>query len=418
MKDARTGSLIVMAYALLVLFPSSAIATDDRNITRDDLIKHLTQRMSLSVRGIPGLKKDEQQTFLEKVRGELRAIGNQVLPESLSASTQGVLKRILATNKIIAEADMTYNRLVMEEWIRGIKLKFAIDRIVEPLSAEEDRVMRESVRSMSAGMLRSMTKHLSEFFSQNEIANHVQTREDFFLGQIGDPFSGIFRTAVGADGVAAIVDEFDRRLGESVVRIRKRLQQAERVGLSITEDGRKRKEFIEREKAMILREISVKAYKVLAKRTADTELPKKIDLDSLDPKYRAVVRKRRELEKVLREQRSRRQENAAQQERDERARKEWLQVASQVIDPKIAAWDFEDPETGTSTSGQREPSPPRDGTAAEHSTPSASELDSRTDSGSAGFWVVCGLIVLAASVIAGVVCWRRRKRRYDAPRGT
>ena len=338
-----------LLWGLAIIFPYCAATqalSDSVGISRDEVIERLSRNASIQEGGIPGLDAAAEVFLLERIRAEIRARGEGMLPETLTVSSKDRVEQVLEVRLRVSEADPAYNAAAIEECFHAVQVRVAFEKLAMPLSADVRSALVSNVKALRLAMQDSINKHLASYYSAETIIGVLDRIESERIAKIGNPISYALRVPVTEKDVAEIGGEFDVRLQESVKRVAARLAAAE----EIADPEARAKHQAEIGKAALV-EIITKGYSVLNHRTSDRKLAA-VDPDTLDPGYTESVRRRVEFARKLAIEKKERHEAEAKRAELAARRGKEHEVIKEVLDPAVedlgadVSWNSREGELG------------------------------------------------------------------------
>ena len=133
--------------------PVLAIKTQPNNsvtVFRDELLRYLQQRISLSSKITRTLSDTEQKELLINLKTELASLAVKSLPPTLSAPDEYTFQRLLGTNTIV-DKDKASDALVdLEEWLSYTVDRFAFSWYVIPPSGETREALESQIHRIAS----------------------------------------------------------------------------------------------------------------------------------------------------------------------------------------------------------------------------------------------------------------------------
>jgi hypothetical protein len=185
MKDNRLFFSIIILTSLLF---SSVLSKGNQeiNLSREELTERLIQNIQIPKSGIPGLKEDEQKVLLQEIKNKTRIMVRSIFPEVITTKSKDIMERVTLTGILITEKNMEYNNAAVLVWLKGIKIDLAFQNLVEPLPPDRQKALRDNIINLRKGIQDSMLIHLTEFFPDKEIINHLDITVESYLKKIND----------------------------------------------------------------------------------------------------------------------------------------------------------------------------------------------------------------------------------------
>lgn len=310
----------------------SYCANTEIELSRDQIINYLSERMDVSPEGIYNLEKNENGMFLDRMRSEMREIALRTLPDQLLASSEERLQKLMATNIIFFCDDPEYNKVRIEEWLMTLKLNFAMDKLIKPLPLETNNAIAKNIDYYGEKIEDVIHKHLSKYYKREDIAKALVDYKNMQIRKVNESESIYYRVPLNEDEINILINEFEKRLIDSNNRIVTRLDISNKSPFLKESE---KVQIYEQNKNQVVRELIQRAYNVLAEESSDKKIAS-IDPDSIVPGYREIVKKRVILNKEIKEKIAiEKQKKETQAEMKEIAER-YRDIALRIAESKIA----------------------------------------------------------------------------------
>ena len=318
----------LVAYIIITLIAAPTLS-QEVVLDRREVIEKLSQNVSIKAGGLKGIDADGAAELLKHMREEIRRIGEQVLPDTLTFTNVDRMKMILQPGVIVDSSDASYNEARAEEVLRTVNVYVGFEKVAKPLSAEAQASLAENIKNLRDTMQVSMVNHLSNYYSVDDIVSVLDKIRDQRVKAIGDPGSYALRIPIGREEIAEIGREFDARLQESIKRVAAQFASADKI-----DDPIVRKKYQDVLKKAILMEVIGKGFSALCRRTSDPALAS-LSPDSFDPKYTETVKRRVEIERRLGADRKKEHEDEVKRAKKDLEKHKEMELARDVFDPRI-----------------------------------------------------------------------------------
>jgi hypothetical protein len=169
--------------------PVLAIKTKPSNsvtVFRDELVRYLQQRITLSGKIANTLSDSEQKELLLNLKKELASLAVKSLPPTLSAPDEYTFKRLLGTNTIVDKDTASEALEDIEKWLLYIVDRFAFTWYVIPPSGETRETLERQIHLLVSEQQKCVIEHWSVWFSLEEAQSAVSRSSEIMIGKIAD----------------------------------------------------------------------------------------------------------------------------------------------------------------------------------------------------------------------------------------
>ena len=190
--------------------PVLAIKTQPNNsvtVFRDELLRYLQQRISLSSKITRTLSDTEQKELLINLKTELASLAVKSLPPTLSAPDEYTFQRLLGTNTIV-DKDKASDALVdLEEWLSYTVDRFAFSWYVIPPSGETREALESQIHRIASEQQKCIIEYCSAWFSPEEAQSAVSKSSEVMIGKIADRTTYAYKAPATEELLEQIITE-------------------------------------------------------------------------------------------------------------------------------------------------------------------------------------------------------------------
>lgn len=252
-------------------------------ISREEIIDRVAENVILSSSLKHGLDEGEQRKLLGSVRRQVAPLAAEILPENLAGSSLDNVERVIRNRLIITRSNTEYNNLRLRKHLMDIKLQLKFQMMVAPMSEQQTRALHQNVEQLVEGMRSSMARHLAEYYTKDEIDEHLDRIKKSLSTKIGDTNTYSLKVTANSQKIEDLLREFNVRLELSRDRVAVRLADVNTV--TDVDKATKLKDSI---KLRILHEITGKPLEIFLGMTSDPAL-KAINPENLAPGYSRII---------------------------------------------------------------------------------------------------------------------------------
>jgi len=277
---------------VVVLLAAALCAEEETVVARDEIVERLDAGMVLSGQ-MQRRPKALREKILSRLREELPASAEEVLPESVAGGAEGDVERILARKHVVSYAHREYNSALLKKRLVDTAYQIALSARVEPPTDQERATLADNISHAVKGAKSIIQKYAGNLVEPGAVDAKLAEVEKTLLARIDDRTSPGLKKAVTRERIDQAIKEVDALVAANISKVDAQLA---RLAAQIPAEQLAR--FKRRAAAGALNVLAQKAAAALSEMTVDPALAG-INPDELVPGYSGVQEQVKQVEAKL-----------------------------------------------------------------------------------------------------------------------